>query len=70
MIVSQEKSQENGNSYEDTGLFSTCTSYSESSDGDAKLSDSQLKVSLTTHFPKRDFVIDPEMAMDYYQKSK
>ena len=43
MIVSQERE----NLDEDAGLFSTCTSYSQSSDGDAKLSDSQLEVSLT-----------------------
>ena len=43
MIVSQQR----GNLYEDAGLLSTCTSYSQSSDGDAKLSDSQLEVSLT-----------------------
>ena len=39
--------QERGKSYEDAGLFSTCTSYSQSSNGDATLSDSQLEVSLT-----------------------
>ena len=43
MIVSQER----GNLYEDAGLFSTYTSYSQSSDGDVKLFDSQFEVSLT-----------------------
>ena len=44
MIVSQER----GKMYEDAGLFSTCTSYSQSyDDNEPELSDSQLEVSLT-----------------------
>ena len=44
IIISQERVKMN----KDAGLFSTCTSYSQSYNDDAELSDNQLEVSLTT----------------------